>query len=176
MTKIVVFSDSHGEHTDMKYILDRVHGDADYVLHLGDGAADVERLSANYPRIGFVNVRGNCDWGFGSNVADIQRTLDIDGVRIFMCHGHKHDVVCGDMTVLAASARANNADIALFGHTHYSEILGVKRSDSEEDGEIRIMNPGSITRPRGGAIKGKSYGLIIIDEKGDFQVSLCAFD
>ena len=178
MTKILVFSDSHGEFGDMQYIIDRVHPDAEYVLHLGDGEADIERLSPQFPRQAFVGIKGNCDWGFGNGYNGAHRTLDIEGVRIFMCHGHRHDVVCGDYSVLTAAANSLRADIALFGHTHYSEysvVLKPGRTDiSEKGAALHIMNPGSVTRPRGGQIKGKSYGIILLDGKGGIKISLNA--
>ena len=178
MTKSLVFSDSHGEVGDMEYIIDRVHPDAEYVFHLGDGAEGFERLSAKFPTKAFVGIKGNCDWGFDDGYNGAHRTLDMEGVRILMCHGHRHNVVCGDYTVLSAAADANRADIALFGHTHYSEYI-VKpkrgRTDIAEKGAaLHIMNPGSISRPRGGEIKGKSYGIILLDGKGGIEISLNA--
>ena len=163
----------------MKYLLDRPHSDAEYVLHLGDGSMEFERLSPHYPRMAFLNVLGNCDWGFG-NSAGLQRTLDIDGVRIFMCHGHRHDVSGGDMHILSACANSQKADIALFGHTHYSEYFKIRKPGVQNEDApccaLHIMNPGSITRPRGGTVKGKSYGLILLDGKGGFDISLHPYD
>ena len=175
-TKILVFSDSHGERGDMEYIIDRVHPDAEYVLHLGDGENDVERISPLYPRQAFVGVKGNCDWGFGNGYNGAHRTLDIEGVRIFMCHGHRHEVAGGSHSVLVAAASSARADIALFGHTHYSEYFVVPKSGktdiNEKGAALHIMNPGSITRPRGGQISGKSYGIIMLDVSGGIEISL----
>ena len=179
MTKILVFSDSHGEFNDMRYVIDRVHNDAEYVLHLGDGSADLERLRDFFPRQAFVGVSGNCDWGISSNYTGIHRTLDMHGVRIFMCHGHRHDVVCGDYTVLSAAANSVQADIALFGHTHYSEYLVAlkpgKTDINEKGAALHILNPGSITRPRGGVIKGKSYAVIELDGNGGINIKILPF-
>ena len=179
MTKLLVFSDSHGEFTDMEYVIDRVHPDAEYVLHLGDGSSDMERLSGKFTRQAFVGITGNCDWGFTSNYTGPSRTLDIDGTRIFMCHGHRHDVVSGDYAVLSSAANSAQADIALFGHTHYSEYsvrLKPGKTDINEKGAaLHIMNPGSITRPRGGVIKGKSYGVIELDGKGGINIRILPF-
>jgi len=178
MTKILVFSDSHGENGDMRYIIDRVHSDAEYVIHLGDGAADFERLGVHFPRQAFVSINGNCDWGFGDTYCGTSRTLDIEGARIFICHGHRHDVVSGDYSVLTSAANSMRADIALFGHTHYSEynvVLKPGKTDINEKGAaLHIMNPGSIARPRGGEIKGKSYGVIMLDGKGGINIGLYA--
>ena len=171
MTKILVFSDSHGRTGDMQYIIDRVHPDAEYVLHLGDGEADAERLSEEFPRQAFVTVRGNRDWGFGDS--NLQRVLEIEGVRIFMCHGHKNDVYSGTR-VIASFANSRNCDIALYGHTHYSEYVTVPKPGT--DGRVlHILNPGSVTVPRGGqTVKGKSYGVIMLDGNGGIEISIYA--
>ena len=177
-TKILVFSDSHGDHGDMEYIIDRIHPDAEYVLHLGDGESDIEKLSLQFPRQAFVTIKGNCDWGFGNGYNGAHRTLDIEGVRIFMCHGHRHSVSGGDYSVLTAAANSLRADIALFGHTHYSEYFittKAGKTDVNEPGAaLHVMNPGSVARPRGGTIKDKSYGIILLDEKGGIDISLHA--
>ena len=73
-TKIIVFSDSHGEASDMRYVIDALHPDAEYILHLGDGAEEFERMSAKYPRKAFLGVSGNCDIRYGGSDAPIQRT------------------------------------------------------------------------------------------------------
>ena len=178
MTKILVFSDSHGETEDMRYIIDTVHPDAEYVLHLGDGAAEFERLSPHFPRQAFVGVSGNCDWSlggiFGSGGSLPYRVLNIDGRNIFMCHGHRHGVKSGDNSLLIATARSLSADIVLFGHTHYSEYSVVSKSGGtdENSGVMHVMNPGSVSRPRGGQINGKSYGIIVLDGKGGVKISL----
>ena len=176
MTKILVFSDSHGESGDMKRIIESVHPDAEYVIHLGDGAEDIERLSPHFPRQAFVGVKGNCDWLRGFDYNGDHRVLDMEGVRIFICHGHRHGVKNGGYSLLISAAITQNADIALFGHTHHSEYLTVPkpgRDDLNEKGAvIHILNPGSISRPRGGEIAGKSYAVILLDGKGGIKISL----
>lgn len=171
MVKIVVFSDSHGDSDGMVSVLSKYHSDAEYVLHLGDGNSDLERISSRFPRMATVGVLGNCDWGFLGSEADKQRVLDIEGVRIFICHGHRYGVRGGtDALIYAAEER--NADIVLYGHTHCSKYTSVTRFDGKI---LHVMNPGSISRPRGGEVYGKSYGLIELDGKGGISVSLCQY-
>ena len=178
MVKILVFSDSHGETGDMRRIIEYVHPDAEYVIHLGDGAEDMERLSPFFPRQAFVGVKGNCDWFYSSDYNGAHRVLDMEGVRIFICHGHRHGVKKGDYSILLSAANSLKADIALFGHTHYSEytvFTKVGEWDGQEKGAVlHVMNPGSVSRPRGGEINGKSYGIIMLDGKGGIDISLCA--
>ena len=157
----------------MERVLSELHSDAEYVLHLGDGAKELERLGNRFPRIAAVGVLGNCDWGFGYSEADKQRILDIEGVRIFLCHGHRYGVRSGDTDALAYAASARNADIALYGHTHCSEYKTVCMSDGGKT--LHIMNPGSISRPRGGEVSGPSYGVILLYGGGKFDMSLCSY-
>ena len=162
----------------MRYVLDCIHSDAEYIIHLGDGEADVERISPHYPRQAFVGIKGNCDWGFGNGYNGAHRTLDIEGTRIFFCHGHRHGVKSADRTALTSAANALNADIALFGHTHHSEYFVIPKTGngdvSEKEAALHVMNPGSISRPRGGEISGKSYGVILLDGKGGITITLHA--
>lgn len=179
MTKILVFSDSHGEFEDMRRIIDQVHPDAEYVIHLGDGAADVDRISPHFPRQAFVGIKGNCDWFSYSAYNGAHRMLDMEGVRIFICHGHKHGVKGGDRSVLVSAARSLNADIALFGHTHRSEYYvdiknGGSGDESKTEERLHVLNPGSISYPRGGEVDGRSYGIIELNGRGGIKISLCA--
>ena len=59
------------------------------------------------------------------------------------------------------TAAENDCDIALFGHIHVPV-------DEEWEG-IRILNPGSISRPRGGSKK--SYLILEMDEGGEYTAS-----
>ena len=171
MVKMVVFSDSHGDPDGMERVLMKHHSDADYVLHLGDGNSDLDRISHKFPRMAMIGVLGNCDWGILAGEADKQRVLDIEGVRIFICHGHRYGVRNGTGTLIYA-AEERNADIDLYGHTHCSECFEFSRHDGKT---LHVMNPGSISRPRGGEIAGKSYGLILVDGHGGVSVSICPY-
>ena len=77
-----------------------------------------------------VIVRGNCD-GF-LDCEDI-RTLVIDGTRITLTHGHRHNLM---------SLVRTDADIICVGHSHIPVIR-------EYAGKI-IINPGSVARSRSG--------------------------
>jgi len=116
-------------------------------VFLGDGAEDLSPASA---RTGFSLswnvVRGNGDMNFslpGAMLLEIptaDRTARNPAVRkLFLTHGHNYRLDEG-FTTLAAAARTNGAEAALFGHTHvpHCEML---------DGTL-VLNPGSIGRPR----------------------------
>ena len=78
-----------------------------------------------------VSVRGNCDY---CDPTPEQRLVDYDGVRILMCHGHRHGVKSGLLRYEMA-ARENEVDAALFGHTHFAYC--------EEYNGLWLVNPGS---------------------------------
>ena len=129
--KLVVFSDVHGESGIISHILDK-NKDADYVLSLGDAEVDLDFLVHN----DIVMIKGNSrhDAGFV-----FERELVVDGVKIFMVHGHKHGVNHG-LDKLAKLAFNEKYDVVLFGHTHIV--------NQQKLGGIQFLNPGSCARPR----------------------------
>jgi len=129
--KLVVFSDVHGEEGIISHILD-ANKDADYVLSLGDTEVSQDFLVHN----DIVMIKGNSrhDPGFVS-----ERELVIEGIRIFMIHGHKHGVNHG-LEKLAKFAINEEYDVVLYGHTHIA--------DHQKIGGIQFLNPGSCARPR----------------------------
>lgn len=145
--KILVFSDSHGDYRRLKKAAD-MHPDADMFIFLGDGLRDAERLFDESKGVTAVAVKGNCDIsgvGFSDLYLD-EQTLDIEGVRIFCCHGHKYSVKFSLLN-LAYRAREKEVDIALFGHTH-TPVETVNEG-------IRFFNPGSVREG--------SFGIIYIE-------------
>lgn len=77
----------------------------------------------------FYYVPGNCDY---APTVPQSLTLELDGVRIFVTHGHlygrqaRSDRACG-------AAKDAGARLALFGHTHIQHL--------EERGGITLLNP-----------------------------------
>jgi putative phosphoesterase len=104
----------------------------DLLLHLGDGAYDMYRARSEFPAAQAIGVRGNCDVCSEEPAA---RTLDFDGVKIHMAHGHLYGVKSGYDTAIDAANR-EGADILLFGHTHNPVY--------EMRGDLQILNPGSL--------------------------------
>ncbi|EUJ27405.1 phosphoesterase [Listeria floridensis FSL S10-1187] len=141
--KLVVVSDSHSEHDCLTHLKEKYEGKVDAMIHCGDS-----ELSKNDPAIqGFATVRGNCD--FGPDFPN-ELTLDIDGYRIFVTHGHLYNIKMTLMN-LRYRARELDADFVFFGHSHE---LGAEMMDN-----TLILNPGSISLPRG-PIRVKTYALI----------------
>lgn len=118
---ILVLSDSHGNSKNVKRILELCH-DTDMIVHLGDGAADLSKLLPDNYEKPLVLIEGNGEY-YGWVGADRRyrpkrtETVEFEGKRVFMTHGHLYDVKYG-LERIAARAYADGADIVLFGHTH----------------------------------------------------------
>ncbi len=150
--KILILSDSHGCKDCIIEVINK-HRDADVVLFLGDGVAEIDICRHSYSDIRFECVRGNND--FATFYPELLM-LTLENKRILMLHGHAHGVK-GGLERAVCSARENGADILLFGHTHepYESYI-----DSEIYKPLYVFNPGSIGR----GYRGKTYGLLQISE------------
>lgn len=147
--KVLVFSDSHGKLACMHQAI--ATEKPDHILHLGDHVRDFLALKAQYPQIPMTNVPGNCDHGDSSPES---QTIVLDGVRIFMTHGHAYQVKYMYLRVIYA-ALEQDAQILLFGHTHHAECF-------EEKG-LWVLNPGAAGLG--------SYGVLELHE-GTFMLNL----
>lgn len=153
MTKILVFSDSHGNSSSISNAIEQ-HPDASMALFLGDGIVDFLRVT-DLTHLQTVCVRGNCDfYRASSDIRDIE-ILTVENVRIMMTHGHLFGVKSGLGTALDKASEAGS-DIFLFGHTH----VPFDRTFIRDGKHIRLFNPGSVGR---GRENGNTYGIIIID-------------
>jgi len=121
----------------------------DAAIFLGDGADDLASASA---RAGFAFpwfiIRGNVDTYStlpGSGSLESVGT----GRKLFLTHGNVYRVGegCRD---LAAAARSNGAEAALYGHTHVPSCTTLNG--------IFLLNPGSIGRPRSSA--GNTFAVL----------------
>lgn len=151
--RILVVSDTHGDLQLLRETITRQRT-AEVVIHLGDGAGELDIVRLEYPEKMFLGVRGNCDFG---SILPHTETMTIEGRKIYYTHGHVQGVKLGRYDLLR-EARSAKADICLFGHTH--------RALTDYDDGLYILNPGSLSRSRGG---GKpSYGIIDITTGGIF--------
>ena len=162
MSRILLFSDSHGVAAAMKALHARVEADApDLVCFLGDALyhgprngvpldydtkASAEEFNAMAERI--VAVRGNCDaeidqYMLSFPMMGTYATVVIDGVRLFLSHGHLWGP---DEQLPSLPAGA----IVATGHTHVPTVERVH--------DRWCLNPGSISIPKGGS--GSSYALL----------------
>ena len=149
--KILVFSDSHGSLGNMYEAVERESPNR--ILHLGDHFRDAEDLDLAFGGLDILYVPGNCDYA-----AQIPANLEIeiDGVRIFLTHGHLFGVKTG-LARLLLEGRRLDAQLVLFGHTHRPLL-------QQQDG-IWLLNPGSCSALNG------SYAAITF-EGGKFHCEL----
>ena len=143
--KLLILSDSHRELEHMRLVIHRERPEA--VFHLGDHDSDAEQLQREFPSLPFYCVCGNCDSLFPT--APNSLLTELEGVRIFAAHGHKHNVKYGNMNFYMA-AREQEASLALFGHTHSPFC-------QDYDG-LWLLNPGSCKG------YGATYALAYIQE------------
>jgi putative phosphoesterase len=143
--KIVVASDSHRD----TEILDKIASltNADVYLHAGDSALPAELIRP------FISVRGNCD----SYPYEISRFIECGDLKIYITHGHLFS-----KKRIVKNAKANGCHIAIFGHTHVPEI--------EEVEGIYLINPGSVSFPRGSKVK--TYIEINYHDLSDLNIKI----
>ena len=131
--KILVLSDSHSALAFMRRCIDAVEPDA--MIHLGDHYDDALAMGEEYPGIRLYHVPGNCDrYRTPPGVCEIQ-LVRLDGVRLYLTHGHLHKVKQYTAKLLEEGRKAQ-ADAVLYGHTHIPNCY------QEPDG-LWVLNPGS---------------------------------
>jgi uncharacterized protein len=153
--KAVVISDTHGSPEPVKRILER-NGQDILIVHCGDylyhgprnplpGDYDPEELADLFRQYSrrVVGVRGNCDSEIDLmqiGFADLPeaRTLVINGIELFISHGHKE------------FGLPFEEGLIISGHTHISHL--------SREGKIIFLNPGSPSIPKDGT--GGSYATI----------------
>lgn len=132
MKKIYIFSDTHSNISDAVDVLERADR-VDAIIHAGDYVNDANNISILFPNIPMYSVRGNGDY-FSRGSDNL--TITIDGVKIFITHGHRYNVKSEfSLRTLKAAGRDAGAKLVVFGHTH-SPIV-------DYDGDMTIVNPGS---------------------------------
>lgn len=147
---IAVISDSHGNKDSINKIKKKI-SNADVLLFLGDGENDLAEITNDFTGEVFA-VRGNCDI---TGKYPEEQILEIQGKKIFICHGHRYNVKYGYNSIYYRGKEVG-ADIVLFGHSHIPII-------EEYDG-IVLMNPGSISHGMGRLNKTLGY-IDLIDDK-----------
>ena len=146
MKTLVVLSDTHRNTAPLEKIL-TVLAESDYIVHLGDMASDAKEIFCEYPEKTYVIAGNNDFWGGESEVV-----FDMEGRRVFACHGHRYGVKSG-LEKIKEAAKERDCDIVLYGHTHEAET-------HEEDG-ILFINPGCMTRYSGQ----KTYCYLVVNGK-----------
>lgn len=132
--RIVVFSDTHHNISRARRVIGNIPGITG-VIHCGDVLTDLEELKNIFPNIDFYSVPGNCDVFQG----DCEKLLEIEGKKIFITHGHRHNVKSEneiEYPTIRDRGRELGVDIVIFGHTHIPY--------NRNWGDIIVINPGSI--------------------------------
>lgn len=159
--KILIVSDTHGNERNFERALMRTYP-VDMVFHLGDlegGEEYIESICTCPVHM----VSGNNDF-FSS--APSEKIVEVCGFRIFMTHGHRYGGG-HDLKRLREAAANHKCDFAFFGHIHQPLI--------DEDGDILVLNPGSLTYPRQSGHH-PSYIVMEIDLDGDVDFSINYLD
>lgn len=155
--RVLVISDTHGIHKNLNRVLAKERP-YEQILHMGDIEGDEEYIesSAGCP---VTAVRGNND--YFSNLPQ-ERMIEIAGKRIFMTHGHYYYAAAG-VEHLIREARGRDADMVMFGHTHYPMV--------RREGSLSVINPGSLSYPRQEGHR-PSYIVMETGPSGDFEIFL----
>ncbi|MCI8297228.1 MAG: phosphodiesterase [Lachnospiraceae bacterium] len=171
--KIMVASDIHGSAHYCRMLLEAFNASqADRLVLLGDilyhgprndlpkeygPKAVIEMLGPYKNKI--YGVRGNCDTEVDQMVLPFPIMADygllsIEGKTLYATHGHVfHPDHLPPM---------QEGDALLYGHTH---LLRAERVMAEGIGQITVLNPGSVSIPKGG--NPATYGIL---EKGVFSI------
>ena len=149
--KILIVSDTHGRHRNLEEVLDR-EGPIDMLVHLGDVEGGEDYICALADCETHI-IAGNNDF-----FSDLSREQEffIGKYRVFITHGHSYYVSMGTKE-LKKEARRRGVDIVMYGHTHVPHL--------EVDGNLTVLNPGSLSYPRQDGRK-PSYMVTEIDEEG----------
>lgn len=147
MKRILVISDSHGGISAVNGLRGLIE-ENDYIFHLGDGESDMREIRGEYPDKVY-QCAGNCD--FFAPIPE-EGIVEIEGLRILFCHGHKYRAK-STLDGLLAAAKEKDCDIVLYGHTHKALI-------TEREG-VMLINPGSLRRKVG---EGGSYCYLVIHQ------------
>lgn len=151
--KIYIVSDTH---TKVNFIIGEIlnNQDADYIIHLGDLIEDAMIIEES-TGLSVIKVKGNNDYCNEEN----DKIINIGGHRLFITHGHTHDVYYG-LNSLVEVSKINSCDIALYGHTHIGNYIKI-------DG-VTLINPGSLYYSRG-SDKRLSYAILNIYNNNEIQ-------
>jgi putative phosphoesterase len=115
---------------------------ADHVIHTGDFTTErvyeaiADRAGADHGGAPLSAVHGNRDRKGLQEGLPGTLTVEYEGYRFVVVHGHEHD-----RTALGLLARQEDADVVVVGHSH--------RPGVEETPHCLVVNPGSHADPRG---------------------------
>lgn len=123
---LLLTSDVHGDYSRFKRLIEKY---PDIDLHIDAGDLCLRNKTFHHR---LVTVKGNND--FGSN-EPLMRLIEVGNLKVMVTHGHIEHVKFG-FERLRLKAKAQEADICVFGHTHRRYL------DRQEN--ILFVNPGSL--------------------------------
>ena len=155
--KILIVSDTHGEHENYLKVLEK-EKPLDMIFHCGDvcGGEYVLEEAADCP---VMMVAGNNDFFSG---LDSELEFEVAGKKVLLTHGHQY-YVSTDPGFIKKEAEARQIDLVCYGHTHYPEI--------SKYSNILVINPGSLTYPRQHR-RIPTYAIVHIDQNGEMKAEL----
>lgn len=142
--KYLVVSDNHGVESYLEDIKSKWMGQVDYFFHCGDSELSPEDDIWST----FQVVRGNCDY---FQEYDDMKLIDTKEDKVLLTHGHLFGVNTS-FDRLIYKAEESEATIILYGHTH--QLFSTMVDDK------LLLNPGSISQPRGKYSYLKTYAII----------------
>ena len=156
--RLLTVSDTHGAWRALVRIVKQFGPECDALILAGDCHRDLEELlelAQEDPEFGktvppvIAFVRGNGDpreiaisYIKGTVHIPDSLILNANGHNILIVHGHIEGVDFG-YNKLGLDAKLQGADYIIHGHTHVP--VAISR------GEFTFINPGSVSRPRGGS-------------------------
>lgn len=158
---ILVFSDTHGKIDRAENIFHKVSARTEIamIFHCGDYQRDADALAAAL-QVPVIGVPGNCD---GSVKRDFQ-TVTLPSGKVMLIHGHTEGVDW-EYNRISLLAEEHGCMAVCFGHTHVPVNDG--------PGRVYLINPGSLTRPRGGS---RASCALITSEPGHFDAEILYYD
>ncbi|HPJ23816.1 MAG TPA: YfcE family phosphodiesterase [Bacillota bacterium] len=144
--KLLIFSDNHRDREAIREMLDKNPGFI-HQISLGDS----EMRESELTELNIYGVKGN--YPFEPKFPK-DMTLDFEGIRVFLTHGHLFSVKLG-LSSLLNHCLYNDIQIACFGHTHQAMIKEIEG--------VLFINPGSLSRTR--LFSKASYAILEITEK-----------
>lgn len=133
---LAIISDTHGtdDHRLTGRTLEAVR-EADHVVHAGDFTTEavLDAIEGEAGRL--TAVTGNNETTGVRARLPSTATLEWEGYRFVVAHGHEHSA-----TALGLLARQEGADVVVVGHSHRPEINDLD--------DALLVNPGSYADPR----------------------------
>lgn len=156
--KILLISDTHGDISRVADILEYTK-DIEMIIHCGDCQSDMSFLE-RHTEIPIVSIEGNCD----SHRRD-RKVVETPAGKLLITHGHFEAVGFTCNNLIFAAEEEGDCIAVCYGHTHVPHC--------EDVNGLWLVNPGSLTEPRGGSRP--SYAILCCEEDR-FQADIMDYD